>query len=1040
MLVQPGSSAAKGGRAALCQRAPGVRRAAWIFLLLSALIGGLILAVAAMATEASLVQTPSLPDSRDELPDLRATRGEIADQSDLLAEMQADRAPLEQEVAQLREHLAAEELSLGGEQIDVATLRRARLELDSSRSRVSVVAGRVEQYRLGEQHLRERIARIEDRLRLASSTTEVLRLEMARELLGRQAELTLRLGAAFAAERLVLAERERLLEQRLRLLQQRVRIGAIGDDAALVDDDRVPMLESVIADYLRRTTRLRAQIAALTGDTAADRQQREVLALQADEAVARAFLRQNDLELVLAGNRLDALATLREDPLMPVPVLQRAGAKLDEIEDVANKVAAKLAAALKALDSQRAIFRTQGARDDRHLEVIDSLDTLARSQQHDLEALQGRLRTERQDYARLIAERDAQSLLEHRPLPWTLADWQRVAANAGQLPHLVGLTVRDQTRVAAERIGAASAGQWVSAVFGSALLVLTLLRVRRALGGHAVGGSLALTRAALARVLPALLPAAVWLVTGLALAMPPEVELLILVLLLLWPMQSFVLDLGGRAVAARARAEPDKAVQLLRFLHRLKLGVIPAVLVAALYLLSRSLPVAPILSDLLDRLAMLGLLSLALPAFAVRPLLAGPLAQATPKARRQAAFVARVAQVLPLFLVVTGLVGLAGFAGLAWAMLEYFGWAAAVGLGLLLALGLLHDLKGHLDAAIAAHNGPRESLWRTHFLEPSYRATQFAALIAAVWALLELWGWHAESPFRRWIGGLLQTQLFRIGNAPFTPLDCLTALLLVGSALWIGGWTHQVSYHLAYGKVRDAGLRRALATLTQYVVVVAGLLLALRIIGFDLTTLTVFAGALGVGIGFGLQNVVNNFVSGLMLLGERPLRVGDYVSIGTDDGRVTHIGIRSLTVRTGNYCEVIIPNSAVIGGKFTNWTRSDAVLRQTHRIGIGFGDDLELAMRIAAQVLADEPLVLHQPAPMVYLADYGEWAILLEIKYYIDISRGDEAGRGPRSSILLEIGRRFAAQGISLPYRRADIMLTLDPQSQQALGGIRKEG
>jgi potassium efflux system protein len=1045
----PVSEGVRGGPAAPIRRPLGFRQAAWFVLVFWVLVGGLILTGMARAGAGPAESASPLAvggesedlgapaparESAGEIIDLRAIRSELADQGEMLAEMQADLAPLEQDVARLRERLAAEELSLAGEQIDAAALRRARAELDSSRSRVSVVGGRIEQYRLAERHLRDRIARIEDQRRLVSDTAEELRLEMAHQLLGRQVELTLRLAAAFADLQVNLAERERLLEQRLRLLQHRVQIGAIDDAAAFVADERVPMLESVIADLLRRVTRLRAQLAATGGATAADRQQREVLALQADEAVARAFLRQNDLELVLAQNRLDGLAALREDPLIPVRLLQEALIKLDEVNDIADKVAAELTATVKALEAQRALFRTTGARDDPRLELIDSLEVLGRFQQRDLTALHARLQTERQAYARLIGERSARSLLERQSLPLSGADWRRVAATAWQLPHLTAAAVRDLSEVTAGRARAASAGQWVAAALGSLLLVLALRPARRALRADP-GDSLALTRAALARVLPALLPAAVWLVAGLALAMPPAMRLPVVLVLLLWPLQMFVLDLSRRAVAARIEADPGNAEALRRFLHRLRLGVIPAVLVTALYLLSRALPVAPILADLLDRLAMLGLLSLALPAFAARPLLVGVLGAVTPKARRRAAVVARVAQALPVYLVVTALVGLAGYTSLAWAMLDYFGWAAAVGLGLLVVLGILSDLKGRLDAGIATRNGPRESLWRTHFLAPGYRAAQLIAGVAAVWMLLKLWGWNAESPAIRWIGGLLRTELVRIGAVSLSPADLVTVLLMVAAALWIAGWSQQVSYHLAYGRVRDLGLRRALATLTQYVVVVVGLLLALEAIGFDLTTLTIFAGALGVGIGFGLQNIVNNFVSGLLLLGERPLRVGDYVSIGTDEGRVTQIGIRSLTVRTSSRCEVIIPNSAVISGKFTNWTRSDAVLRQLHRIGIGFGDDVELAMRIIAQVLADEPLVLKQPAPAVYLADYGEWAIQIDITYYIDISGGDELGRGPRSSILLEIGRRFAAQGITMPFRRADLMVTLDQQSREALAG-----
>ena len=128
------------------------------------------------------------------------------------------------------------------------------------------------------------------------------------------------------------------------------------------------------------------------------------------------------------------------------------------------------------------------------------------------------------------------------------------------------------------------------------------------------------------------------------------------------------------------------------------------------------------------------------------------------------------------------------------------------------------------------------------------------------------------------------------------------------AGLWIGAWSRQVSLELAFARVRDHGLRHALATLIQYLVICCGVLLALQVIGLDLTTLMVFTASLGVGIGFGLQNIVNNFVSGILLLVERPLRVGDFVTVSGHEGEVTRIGFRSLTIRTFDKQEVFIPN------------------------------------------------------------------------------------------------------------------------------------
>ena len=181
--------------------------------------------------------------------------------------------------------------------------------------------------------------------------------------------------------------------------------------------------------------------------------------------------------------------------------------------------------------------------------------------------------------------------------------------------------------------------------------------------------------------------------------------------------------------------------------------------------------------------------------------------------------------------------------------------------------------------------------------------------------------------------------MLRLGASALSVQDTFLAVLLVGFAFWIGGWSQQVSYNLALTRVRDLGIRQSLSTFVQYIVIVLGLLLTLKVIGLDLTALTVFAASIGVGIGFGLQNVVNNFISGILLLAERPLRVTDIVTIGGETGEVTRIGIRSLIVRTFDRKDLIIPNSAVIGNTFTNWTRNDETLREVLLFRISYRDD-----------------------------------------------------------------------------------------------------
>jgi potassium efflux system protein len=443
----------------------------------------------------------------------------------------------------------------------------------------------------------------------------------------------------------------------------------------------------------------------------------------------------------------------------------------------------------------------------------------------------------------------------------------------------------------------------------------------------------------------------------------------------------------------------------------MRLGLWVAGVLGLIYLLTHALPMAPLLADLLDRLAMLGLVAMVFPALALRDLVAQTPKDVPSTRSRALRFLAPLSRVLPVFVVVTGVIGLVGFGNLAWEMTGYFLWLLLIGLALYFAAGLFADLKARSSVRLDQIDPQRAVFWRTHFLDPGHRLALLGAFAGGGWMLFWLWGWNAQTPAARWAKGLVDTVLFRVGEAPFTIGNLVTSVVLVVAVLWIGGWSQQVSYQLAYRKIRDQGLRQALATFTQYVVIVAGVLLALRIIGFDLTTLTVFAASLGVGIGFGMQNIVNNFISGILLLAERPLRIGDYVSIGLHQGTVTQIGIRSLTVRTPDKQEVVIPNGSVISKEFTNWTRTDDTVRDVQYLTIPYESDRDQAIEIVQRVLAEQPDVLKDPAPGVFLDGYTEYGVKIRLQYCFRFVRGP--GTFPtRSAVLLEIGRRFAEAGI----------------------------
>jgi potassium efflux system protein len=256
-----------------------------------------------------------------------------------------------------------------------------------------------------------------------------------------------------------------------------------------------------------------------------------------------------------------------------------------------------------------------------------------------------------------------------------------------------------------------------------------------------------------------------------------------------------------------------------------------------------------------------------------------------------------------------------------------------------------------------------------------------------------------------------------LGQSILTVQNIVIAVVMAAIALWAGGWSRHVSYNLALARVHDLSIRHSLSIFVQYVVTLLGLVLALKLIGLDLTALTFFAASLGVGIGFGLQNVVNNFISGILLLAERPLRVGDTVTIGSATGDVTRIGIRSLTVLTADQKEVIIPNSAVISESFTNWTKSNDILRDVLTFRVSFLDNAEHAAELIAEAARSSDSVLASPPPKATIWELTEIGISIRLEYFIRAA-------GPffevRDCILRDALEALGTEGFTIPTVRID--------------------
>jgi len=213
------------------------------------------------------------------------------------------------------------------------------------------------------------------------------------------------------------------------------------------------------------------------------------------------------------------------------------------------------------------------------------------------------------------------------------------------------------------------------------------------------------------------------------------------------------------------------------------------------------------------------------------------------------------------------------------------------------------------------------------------------------------------------------------------------------------------------------GVAFAVSTTVRYGLVLGGVLLAVAAAGVDLSRVTLLAGALGVGIGFGLQNVVNNFVSGLIMLFERPVQVGDTIEVGGLMGEVRRIGIRSSTVRTYQGAEVVVPNADLIAKDVINWTMSDRHRRLEIDVGVAYGSEPEGVTTILREVAGAHPSVLPYPEPVVVFSAFGASSLDFRLLAWVRF----ENSFAVQSDLRRDILRRFAEAGIAIPFPQRDV-------------------
>ncbi len=221
----------------------------------------------------------------------------------------------------------------------------------------------------------------------------------------------------------------------------------------------------------------------------------------------------------------------------------------------------------------------------------------------------------------------------------------------------------------------------------------------------------------------------------------------------------------------------------------------------------------------------------------------------------------------------------------------------------------------------------------------------------------------------------------------------------------------------------DPAPRFVIIRVVQYGVWVVGLFIALEFLGIDLTALTVVAGALGVGIGFGLQSVVSNFVSGLVLLLEQPIRINDRVTIENVEGNVVDIHFRSTTIVTNDNISIIVPNSQFINQSVINWSHGDPTIRIHVPVGVAYGSDVELVERTLQEVAAADKGVLQQPPPEVRFTEFGDSSLNFDLLVWSD---NPPRHLQLRSRLNYAIDAAFRRNAIQIPFPQRDVHVKPD--------------
>jgi potassium efflux system protein len=928
--------------------------------------------------------------------------------------------------------------------VDAAMVDEARLALDSARvqqesarldavaaeRRVSDLQGSIQRQDDQLKSLRsggggdQSPATREEAIATAEAALRNLQNQLA---LQRQQLDNLNQRADLARQRQTLAEEwYSLLQERYLSQQERSRKQAL--------EDFEQRLAKAQEEQMARANKLREQLRQLPAE--GKESERLLLEGQIQEVEEGVYL----LQLQLKGERLRTLVGNLEQALPDLDVsgevLDTArtdlGARLGELRtalDLARRKQSLLQQQIQVLEKRQALSPEIQKQVERERQLLDQLaqrfDTQIKQLEPLLEQAQGRFDAIDAAYRESVKR----GLTVRHRLPGDLGAWGELANELAGLPRVIADALLDTAVKLRGALAQADVGRWLLFALLEMVLLAVLLPLWRM--GTPDGAAIAATdnftlrfiRVGLALLhgsrLALLVGGSLLLVAWITGAAPPA-QGIILLLGSLW--LGTVLLVGLSRWLLVSELVPDERRQ--HRMHRLVRGVtVVAALFAVVVMLGHLGFFSTTLRDLFDRLFMVFLLPLIFVSLRLRTVLMDSVRE---RMRRQwAQLLSLLSFTVPLSMLAAAVLGLVGFINLAWSVALHMGWLLLVLFVWLLVRGVMRDLVNTLKSLMVerTRNG---LLWAQGVIDPLQKLARVVLALAALAVLFRLYGWGAESAVVVTLKQWLDAPLFSIGDISVTLRQLLGTALTLVVVIWLGRWARQFTYRWLYARISDLGVRNSLSVFTQYALVLLGVLVALNTMGIDLTSLAIFAGALGVGIGFGLQNIANNFISGIILLVERPIRTSDWVTISSNQGEVTRIGMRSVTVTTWDNQDVIIPNADIISTAFINWTRSDNYVRTVFQVGVHYRSDPRLAQKAMLDAVTAHPAVVAQPEARVFLVEFGTSSVDFRVQYFVDVRRNSPFQ--VKSEILFAIWDALAQAGIEIPFPQQDLYIKEWPE------------